>query len=372
MKIVLANSIVYRYAVGASNAQGGAERFQWLLARALTDAGWSVVVGVRDGIAPGQEQVIDGVRFVGMKNGNFILAWWKFLDDQKPDWWFWRAADPLWAVLLSVARLRGVRTIFSAAYDTDVLPRTALFRRKRWWPLYAWGLGRVDRIFVQHSGQFQNLSTSLKAKAQVLPGLVAIPERVKARKERGDYMVWVASLRPHKRPDLLIELARRTPEIRYVVCGGKSTFGTSAEFSEKILADLRSLPNIEHLGDVPHQQALEIIASATALVSTSDMEGFPNIFLEAWASGTPVVSLKIDPDDVIREKGLGFISGSLDRAVSDVRNLLMSPSTFETISCKARAYVEATHTGPAVVRAFEKAVPGAMHTMNISQQVHRQ
>src|SRR6185295_14822550 len=132
----IANSIVYRYAIGAPDAMGGAERFQWLLGRALMTAGWLVVVGVRDGIAPGEEQVVDGVRFVGMMRGNFVLAWWKFLSDQKPDWWFWRASDPLWPILLLVAKIKRVRSAFSAAYDTDVIPRIALFRRKRWWPLY--------------------------------------------------------------------------------------------------------------------------------------------------------------------------------------------------------------------------------------------
>jgi glycosyltransferase involved in cell wall biosynthesis len=371
VKIVLTNSIIYKYALGAPDAIGGAERFQWLLAKALTEAGWSVVIGVRTGIAPDQQQVIDGVRFVGMQQGHFVRAWWKFLDEQKPDWWFWRAADPLWAVLLLIAKLKGVRAIFSAAYDTDVNPRVALFRRRRSWPLYAWGLSKVDRIFVQHFGQYQNLSNKLQRKAEVLPGIVAIPDDVKSRRERGNYIVWVASLRPHKRPDLLVELARRTPEIHYVVCGGKSTFGTPAEFSETILRNLHSLQNIEHLGDVPHPRVLEIIASAMALVSTSDMEGFPNIFLEAWASGTPVISMRIDPDGVIRKEGLGFVSGNLDNAVSDVRNLLMSEEVFETISHKARAHAEMAYSGSAVVKAFEKTIVGKNHTMKVKGEMHQ-
>jgi glycosyltransferase involved in cell wall biosynthesis len=356
VKIAIINSIVYRYAVGAGNAQGGAERFQWLLARALTKAGWSVVVGVRGALSPGQVEVIDGVQFVGMKRGQMIFSWWQFLDEQRPDWWFWRAADPIWGALLLVAKFKGVRSIFSAAYDTDVSPRIALFRRRRLWPLYAWGLNAVDRIFVQHREQFRNLSSELQKKAEIIPGLVVIPERVKARAERGGYIVWVASLRPHKRPDLLIELARITPEIHYVVCGGRSTFGTPPEFSEKISNRLSSLSNIEHLGEVPHSRVLDIIANAAALVSTSDMEGFPNIFLEAWASGTPVVSLCIDPDDLIKKKGLGFVSRSVERAASDVRNLLKSPETFETISRNARIHIEQVHSGAAVVTAFNIAV----------------
>ena len=35
MKIVFLNDLIYAYAIGAPSAVGGAERQQWLLARAL-------------------------------------------------------------------------------------------------------------------------------------------------------------------------------------------------------------------------------------------------------------------------------------------------------------------------------------------------
>jgi len=356
VKLVLTNNIIYAQAIGAPTAKGGAERFQWLLARALTSTGWSVVVGVRDVVLPGHEEVIDGVRFVGMQPGTFARSWSKFLKTEKPDWFFWRGSDPLWGALLLIAKAKGVRGIFSAAFDTDVQPRIALFRRKRWWPLYAWGLNAADRIFVQHGAQFSDLGHKLKPKAKVLPGLVLSPEKVKARSERGNYIVWVAVLRYHKRPDLLIDIARATPELRYVVCGSRTTFCTTVEYSDKILSDLNSLPNVEYLGGVSHEKTLATIAGAVALLSTSEQEGFPNVFLEAWSAGTPVISLKIDPDSVIQERGLGFVSGSVDRAVSDIRGLVKSPESFDAISDRARKYVQEVHGPMAVAKLFNRAV----------------
>jgi glycosyltransferase involved in cell wall biosynthesis len=38
------------------------------------------------------------------------------------------------------------------------------------------------------------------------------------------------------------------------------------------------------------------------------MEGFPNVFIEAWACGIPVYSLKVDPGNVIEREGLGVIA----------------------------------------------------------------
>lgn len=37
------------------------------------------------------------------------------------------------------------------------------------------------------------------------------------------------------------------------------------------------------------------------------MEGFPNVFIEAWACGIPVLSLYVDPGSIIERENLGVI-----------------------------------------------------------------
>src|SRR5262249_8889928 len=143
----------YAFASGASSANGGAERDQWLLGTALASFGWSVTVGVRDGLESGDRRFINGVDFIGLEKCQFLLAWHRFLSSQRPNWLFWECASHLLGPLVEIAKFSGVRTIFHVAIDSDVHPRRALFRRPRWWPLYAWGLERADRILLQHEGQ---------------------------------------------------------------------------------------------------------------------------------------------------------------------------------------------------------------------------
>ena len=64
MKLVFVNDGVYAYAAGDPSAVGGAERQQWMLARALAARGWFVTVGVRNLMNAEERRTIDDVDFV--------------------------------------------------------------------------------------------------------------------------------------------------------------------------------------------------------------------------------------------------------------------------------------------------------------------
>ena len=357
MKIIFTNDTIYGWASGAS-VVGGAERQQWLLARALAATGWSVTVGVRKVLEAGERRTIDGVKFLGIGQGHIHLVWYRFLSSEQPDWWYWRCADHLWGSAVEIAKLAGVRTIFAAGFDTDVQPRCALFRRPRWWPLYAWGLSRTDRIFVQHTGQLAALAPRWRPKACIVPSIAEEMAAVKPHSERAKYVAWVAMLRQPKRPDVLLEIARKTPAIRFVVCGGPTPFASPPGYSEWIVEALQAQPNIEFLGKVAPQKTQQIIADAAMLLSTSDAEGFPNTFLEAWSSGTPVISLKIDPNRIIERQELGTVPGTVERATADIIALMGSPQQRDEIAVHARRYVGEAHSEAAVAAAFAHAVGG--------------
>lgn len=348
MKIVFLNDLIYSYATQVRGAVGGAERQQWLLARELAAAGWRVVVAVRTELALGQRVVLEGVEFVGIGQKQFLWAWYRLFREQRPDWLYWRCASHLLGPVAVLAKLARVRTIFSACLDRDVEIRHALFRRPRCWPLYALGLWLTDRIFVQNQEQLRGLPSRLRSKATVVPSMTPEAQTVKAHALREKYVAWVAMLRKPKRADLVAEIARKAPDIRFVVCGGSTTYAATEEYGETIANELRALPNVEYRGQVSADEAREVIINAAVFLSTSDEEGFPNTFLQGWAAGTPVVSLKIDPDNIIERHCLGRVSGTVEAAISDLRNLMSSSELREFLSVHARKYI-AKHHSPAVI-----------------------
>lgn len=358
MKLVMVNAPVYQYAMGNPDKIGGAERQQWLLARALVKAGWDVTVGVREGLQYRERVVINGVHFVGIGIGQFLWACYRFLVFERPDWWYWRAADHWVGPAVQIAKLAGVRTIFAAAFDTDVEPRNALSRRPRLWPLYAWGLAGADRIFVQHGGQLARLAIRWQSKAHIVPSLAGEMPLGPPHANRKGYIAWVGTLRQPKRADLLIEIARKLPETQFIVCGGTSTFQVSEEYGQQIVTALNSLPNVKYLGKVEPIETQKIMAEANLLLSTSDGEGFPNTFLEAWFCGTPVVSLTIDPDGVIQRKGLGKVPGNLEQAIAAIKNLMASPGLRDEIAIRTRQHVHVNHGEADVLKIIETAIRG--------------
>jgi glycosyltransferase involved in cell wall biosynthesis len=360
MKIVFLNDMIYDYAFlseRATWATGGAERQQWLLARALASSGWAVTVGVRRSpLRTGEATYIDGVRFAGIGREQIFVAWYRFFRSERPDWWFWQCASHLFGFGVALAHLAGVKAIFGVGLDRDVRVREALYDRPRWWPAYAFGLSRADRMVLQHGDQRSDLPRSWSRKAYVVPNIALVSQTVQPHPVRPRTVAWIAALLEVKRPDRLIEIARLLPHVRFVVCGGQSTYMTPAGYGDRVIATFRTIPNIDYRGQVSPDEAVRIISAAMVLLSTSDEEGFPQTFLEAWAHGTPTVSLKIDPDRVISQFGLGAVCPDIQGAAAVIDRLISSVDVREEMACRAREYVSRAHSPAAAVSALEHAL----------------
>ena len=64
-------------------------------------------------------------------------------------------------------------------------------------------------------------------------------------------------------------------------------------------------------------------------INTSDHEGFPNTFLQAWSRGIPVLSF-VDPDDLIRECKLGLVVKSIDEMAQKLEEILNNRIEFSS------------------------------------------
>jgi glycosyltransferase involved in cell wall biosynthesis len=96
--------------------------------------------------------------------------------------------------------------------------------------------------------------------------------------------------------------------------------------------------NLTFHGPLSHLDATDLYGRAKLLVNTSDVEGFPNSYLQAWIRGVPVITL-IDPDRVIEREGLGLTVRSPAGLVGAIASLLGSPQAWQAASDRCQRFM---------------------------------
>jgi glycosyltransferase involved in cell wall biosynthesis len=223
--------------------------------------------------------------------------------------------------------------VFRTASDTDCDGARLLvrFARDRW--LYDYGLRRADAVLVQSASQAQTLARCYGLEGRVAGMLVEDPP---PGTTRDIDLLWVSNIRREKRPDRILELAERLPEVKIHMVGG-SLPGQEALFEDaKLSASARA--NVSFHGRLSYWDANALYGRAKLLVNTSDIEGFPNSYLQAWIRGVPVVTL-IDPDRVVEREGLGIAARSAAGIPNAIIHLLRDSVAWKAASDRCRAYV---------------------------------
>jgi glycosyltransferase involved in cell wall biosynthesis len=167
----------------------------------------------------------------------------------------------------------------------------------------------------------------------------------------------VGTISPIKRPEVFLSLATRFPARRFVMVGGPAGMPSvgsdqaAVEFFENIKSQALQLSNVEFVGYVPFSRVGRRFDGAAALVNTSEFEGLPNVFLQAWIRGIPTLSFVApttadeptgttecrDPDDMCRR----------------LATLLEDPAHWSEASARVRRHFARCHSAAAVMPKYE-------------------
>ena len=202
-------------------------------------------------------------------------------------------------------------------------------------------------VVVQTEQQAEIARASLRLRPQVIRnfcdlGYVATPYPAAV-------FLWVGAFLGTKNPHGFLDLAERISDADFVMVARERP--GSEQPTASVHERAARLPNLELLPVRPRSELLPLYERAIALVSTSSLEGFPNVFLEAWARGVPTLSLHVDPDGVIADHGLGAVaSGFPDELVRITQRYVDDPSAAEVAGDLAYRYVQEMHS-PEVVGA---------------------
>ena len=346
------------------HAIGGEPVQQTLLGRALVRRGHDVSMvvgdyGQTDGARWQAIRVFKAYRHnAGLPVLRFIhprwTGLWSALKRADADVYYASCAGMQVGLMALFCRRYGRRFVFRAASDTDCDRSRLLVQRGRDRWLYGLGLRRADAILVQSVSQAKTLAQSYGLPSRVAGMLVEHPLSTAARDID---VLWVSNIRRLKRPDRLLELAERLPHVKIHMVGG-SLPGEESLYRH-IKREVAARANIVFHDRVSYWDTNALYGRARVLVNTSEVEEFPNSYLQAWIRGVPVVTL-IDPEGVIERERLGIVAAFSDQIPDAVTSLLVSPATWKAASDRCLSFMEREYGDERVLAAYLETLEEVM------------
>lgn len=332
---------------------GGAELQSTLLARELRKRDFDVSFIVCD-FGQQSPEIIDDIRILkaysadapmGIRFSTVRLIWRALRQADADIYYGFRGVA---GVVALYCLLRRKKLVIGIPSDMEVeSERTNRISLYNW--LWRFDLKRADCVITQTKYQQEMLKRSFGRNSVIIKAFHPVEGKL-IEKSLPPIVLWVSTIRPEwKQPEVFLRLADAIPEGRFQMVGGPSR---EQEFYERIKAKARKIPNLDFVGFVPHHEITKYFEKASIFVNTSDVEGFPNTFLEAWSRYMPVVCLNIDPDEIICEHRLGFHSRTFDQMVLDVRQLLNDERLRQELGENGRRHVEQEHNLNTAIEQF--------------------
>ncbi len=334
---------------------GGAELQLCLFGRALKEKGWDVSFLVGD-YGQGRRIVTpEGIRLLRAYSQSrsrstckillrSLREFWRSLAEIDADIYVSRGLTGQAGVIAAFAKLYHRRYIFwfgknaDAKYGTPSLSPLPFVERLPAW----YGIHSAHAIIVQSNEQEALLQRHVGRSGVVVPN-VSPWNGTAPGSQPGEYALWIGSIQPKKRPHMVLDVAAQAPKVRFVMAGGKRSAYSS--LYEAVQARARQMPNVDFRGFVPYEHTRELFRRASVLVSTSkaEEEGFPNVFLQAWSTGTPVVAT-CDPDEIICRHGLGHHCEDTTQIAARIQEIVGSCEAQQQMGRRAYRYVSKHHS----------------------------
>ncbi len=287
---------------------------------------------------------------------------WGYLEDAvelyqalrsiRPDVIYQRVGCAYTGVAAWYARQHRASLIWHVAHDSDVMRDSSFYGRNPVRRLLEkrsleYGLRNATKIVAQTDFQAELLHNNYARRADaVIPNFHPVPTE-KIDKSGPLQVLWIANLKPWKQPEAFVRLAaalRDLVKVRFVMIGAAASGPGNREWNEKLMDAIQRAGNIDYLGAQSQAAVNELLARSHLFVNTSLHEGFPNTFIQAWLREVPVLSLHVNPDNLLDSKKIGIHTGSEQRLAAQTRELITEEPLRSAYAARARAHALQNHS----------------------------
>jgi glycosyltransferase involved in cell wall biosynthesis len=263
-----------------------------------------------------------------------------------------RVACAYTGICAAYSRRRSIPLIWHAAHDAEVsgqmldaarnVVRVWLERRAT-----AYGIRHATRIVVQTRHQAALLRETFGRAADAVIGNFHPPPAEDLDKRGPTTVVWIANLKPWKRPEVFVRLAHELQgfrDVRFVMVGAPAPAAGNEGWQNELMRNIEATANLRFLGHRTHDEVNALLARSHVFVNTSTLEGFPNTFIQSWLREVAVVSLQVDPDGVLGRERVGIAAGTEEKLIAAVRALIEDPAERAALAARGRAHAMAHHS----------------------------
>jgi len=336
---------------------GGAEVQLWMLAKGFHEAGWKVHYLTDAKISELDRDRITIHSLVNCKNAQYKDKFFSILESIKPGVIYQRGRKSYTGLTGYFSTNSGTPYIFSNSMDIDcryfkeagrllqqplgLAAKARLFPRRVRQDLSSLaGMKKASLILAQSELQKGLLKKNLGLESTLFRNLHPVPDSSEIEKDDPPLVLWLASVKQWKRPEVFIELAEslKDKDYRFILAGRMA----DSDPYESMLHDYeKSNPNFDYIEEVDLEQSNRLIARASLFINTSEpFEGFPNTFIQSWLRQTVVLSLTVDPDDFISKYTLGAMTGDQKSMSAKIVSLLDDPEELADMGVNARRFAE--------------------------------
>jgi glycosyltransferase involved in cell wall biosynthesis len=134
-----------------------------------------------------------------------------------------------------------------------------------------------------------------------------LPESRNHDRGRAVIALCAGSFRPYKRMDLVVRQAARLPQVEFRIAGS----GEEEDACRRLAAEL-GCANVHFLGHLGQAELGDEMRRADIFLFPSELEGHPQVLLQAAGCGLPCVAMNSYYPDAVVDGKTGFLARSVD------------------------------------------------------------
>ena len=299
-----------------------------------------------------------GIRRYGFFFDTFRLL--KLLHQIQPDVIYQRNGGAYTGIAAYYSMQNNCKMVWHIASDKDVLPfqeQIAVRSIIRYIDkkFLEYGIRSSRYIIAQTNQQAEYLKRYYgKTPTEIIYNFHPMP-RENIKKTNPIKIVWISNFKPMKQPEYFIRLARDLRDleqkVQCIMIGAPAPWAFNWQTS--LENEIAEIDNLVYLGSRPLEEVNSILAKAYVFVNTSLYEGFPNTFIQAWMRKVPVVSLHVNPDGIFERYNIGFFSGTYEKMLERVVELIKNPALRDEMGERAQAYAFEKHSENNIAKMVE-------------------